>query len=98
MLLPVPVAFVQILVVVVVPTQNDAVLLPRVGPVKLPACLRIPLASGLVHRFLPRWEMAKSESKMVESLQGGPEDQEEHRLHPKGLEAPKIWRRYFEVS
>ena len=95
MLQPVPAAFVQILVVVVVPTQNGAAPLPRVGPVKLPACLHIPLASGLVHRFLPRWEMAKSESKTVETLQllDGPEGQGGRRLNPKGLGAPKIWRR-----
>ena len=93
MLLPDPAVFVQILVVVVVPTQNDVDLLPRVGPVKPPACLHIPLASGLVHQFLPRWETAKSESQMVDYLQplDGLEDQEGYRLNPKGLEAPRMW-------
>ena len=100
MLQPDPAAFVQILVVVAVPIQDDAVLLPHVEPVKLPVCLRIPLAFGLARQFVPRLEMAKSEvanSEVESSLQllDGPVDQEGHRLDPKGLEAPKTWRRYL---
>ena len=87
MLQPVPAAFDQILVVVVAPTQDDAVPPPHVGLVKLLAFLHILLAFGLVHQFLLCCVMAKSEEAASSQLLDGLEDLG-HRLNPKGLEVP----------